>query len=65
MLRAVPSKYLVPVVASVLTKAEDEAVPDNAPVNVVAVIVFPSALTPDKTYVGVEPVDELLLEPVK
>ena len=35
------------------------------PENVVAVIVFPSALTPDKTYIGVLPIELLLLEPVK
>jgi hypothetical protein len=32
---------------------------------VVAVIVLPKALTPDKTYLGVLPIDALLLEPVK
>jgi hypothetical protein len=35
------------------------------PENVVAVIVFPRALTPDKTYTGVLPIELLLLEPVK
>jgi len=30
-----------------------------------AVTVLPKALTPDKTYDGVDPIDELLLEPVK
>ena len=42
-----------------------EAVPVKAPTNVVAVTVLPRAETPDKTYVGVEPIEELLLEPVK
>jgi hypothetical protein len=37
VLRTVPTKYLVPVVASVLTLAAEVAVPEN----VVAVIVFP------------------------
>jgi len=30
-----------------------------------ALNVFPKALTPDKTYDGVDPIDALLLEPVK
>jgi hypothetical protein len=63
--KIVPSKYLVLVEASIFTKAEDEAVPDNAPVNVVAVIVFPRALTPESKYIGVEPIEALLLDPVK
>jgi hypothetical protein len=41
------------------------AVPDKEPLKVVAVIVLPKAETPDKTYVGVDPIEELLLEPVK
>jgi len=35
------------------------------PENVVAVTVLPKALTPDKTYLGVLPIETLLLEPVK
>ena len=49
----VPTKYKVEVVSVVVAnKMEDEAieaVPDNEPLNVVAVIVFPSALTPERT----------------
>ena len=55
------AKYLVAVDAATLTSAADAAVPEN----VAAVIVFPRALTPDKTYTGVEPIEALLLEPVK
>ena len=47
--KTVPSKYLVPVDASIFINAEDEAVPDKEPLNVVAVIVFPRALTPERT----------------
>jgi hypothetical protein len=35
------------------------------PLKVVAVTVFPTALTPESTYTGVLPIEALLLEPVK
>ena len=47
--KTVPSKYLVPVDTSIFINAEDEAVPDKEPMNVVAVTVLPKALTPDST----------------
>ena len=48
----VPIKYSVELVSVVVAdKTEDEAIaaiPDKEPLNVVAFIVFPKALTPDK-----------------
>ena len=35
------------------------------PLKVVAVTVFPTALTPESTYTGVLPIEALLLEPIK
>ena len=35
------------------------------PENVVAINVLPDALIPERTYIGVAPIDALLLEPVK
>ncbi len=65
----VPKRYKVLVVSAVVATNIDElaieAVPVKLPLKVVAVIVFPKADTPDKTYTGVEPIEALLLEPVK
>jgi len=65
----VPKRYKVLVVSAVVFNKIEElaiaAVPAKEPLKVVAVMVLPRAETPDKTYVGVDPIEELLLEPVK